>query len=360
MSPLSVVIFAFSLISAVDYLLGNKLGLGAEFKRGFYVMGSLALSMIGMIVIAPWLATSLDSVFDWVYENLHIDPSILATSILANDMGGEPLANAIARDPEIGMFNGLVVGAMMGATVCYTIPLTMETVDKKHHRELALGLLCGVVTVPIGCLVSGLIRGLPIKALLIDLLPLVILAAVIAVGVVFFQNASVKVFKAVGFLVKALIVAGLMIGILNSLADEPVFEGFASLDKGAVTCLNACVVMSGMFPFFSLLSKLFSKVAVKIARRFGMTTVGVMGLPSALAAGLNTVSVMNDMNDKDIMLNAAFLVSPQSLFAGHLAYTMITDKSYVFPVMAGKTVAGIFALIFAAFLYEKLYHKKNA
>ena len=56
MSIITIIGIMFGTSGAIDCILGNKLGLGEEFERAFYLLGTLALSMIGMIVIAPVIA----------------------------------------------------------------------------------------------------------------------------------------------------------------------------------------------------------------------------------------------------------------------------------------------------------------
>ena len=44
----------FMAIGAVDRILGGPLGLGEQFEEGITAMGSLALSMVGIICRARW------------------------------------------------------------------------------------------------------------------------------------------------------------------------------------------------------------------------------------------------------------------------------------------------------------------
>lgn len=53
MNALTIVILIFSLIGAVDYLIGNKFSIGKEFEKAFSLFCPMALSMLGMIVVAP-------------------------------------------------------------------------------------------------------------------------------------------------------------------------------------------------------------------------------------------------------------------------------------------------------------------
>lgn len=82
----------FLILGAVDRIFGSRLGLGAEFEAGILSFGSLALSMLGIIVLAPVLADVLRPVVVPVYRFLGADPGMFPGSILANDMGGAPLS----------------------------------------------------------------------------------------------------------------------------------------------------------------------------------------------------------------------------------------------------------------------------
>ena len=92
MNAISFIMLIFAVLGAFDRLIGNKLKLGAEFERGFLILGPVTLSMLGMIVIAPALSVWLEPVFEGFYNLFGIDPSIISASLLANDMGGAALS----------------------------------------------------------------------------------------------------------------------------------------------------------------------------------------------------------------------------------------------------------------------------
>ena len=98
MSPheiLIAIMAAFAVLGALDRIFGNRIGLGPEFENGILSLGSLALSMVGIISLAPVLAGLLRPVVVPVYRVLGADPAMFAGTILANDMGGAPLAKAV-------------------------------------------------------------------------------------------------------------------------------------------------------------------------------------------------------------------------------------------------------------------------
>ena len=136
----------FMVIGAVDRILGGRLGLGAQFEEGITAMGSLALSMVGIICLAPVLSRVLGPVVTPVYRLLGADPAMFAGTILANDMGGASLAQELAQTPEAGQFAGLIVASMLGATVVFTIPVGLGIIQAEDRPYLASGVLAGVIT----------------------------------------------------------------------------------------------------------------------------------------------------------------------------------------------------------------------
>ena len=110
-------------------------------RWGIKLLGTLALSMIGMLVIAPVLATWLSPALQAAASILPFDPSVVPASLFAIDMGGAPLARELAVDPVLGDFNGVVVASMMGCTVSFTVPFVLGAVKKEQYSEVPVGLL---------------------------------------------------------------------------------------------------------------------------------------------------------------------------------------------------------------------------
>ena len=355
MNPLTIIMVAFALLGALDRIFGSRFGLGKEFERGFMMLGPAALSMIGMLVLAPVLADWLKPALQAMAGVLPIDPSVIPAMLFANDMGGEPLANAVAVDPKIGAFNGLVVSSMMGCTVSFTVPFALSTVPKAHHKETLIGLLCGIVTIPVGCLVGGLIAGVPIITLLLDLLPLLLFSGLIAMGLLKVPSVCVKIFAAIGFLIKALITVGLAIGIFTLLTGIDLLPGAASFESAAEIVFRACAVMSGAFPMLFCVSKLLRRPFAAIGRKMQVNESSMTGLVSMLASSAVTFDMIKDMNPKGRVLNSAFAVSAAFLFAAHLAYTLAVDPSYLPAVMIGKVVAGASAFALTLLIYNRIF-----
>lgn len=116
---------AFAGLGALDRIFGNRFGIGQEFENGIQAMGSLALAMVGIVCLAPVLATVLRPVVVPVFRFLGADPAMFAGSILACDMGGGPLARELTTDPQAAALGGVITGSMLGATIVFTIPVAL-------------------------------------------------------------------------------------------------------------------------------------------------------------------------------------------------------------------------------------------
>ena len=102
-----------TLIGGLDRLFGNKFGLGEQFEEGFNALGPLALGMVGIVTLAPVIANLLGPVIIPVFGWIGADPAMFAI-ILANDMGGYPLAMELAQSEQAGLLSGLIVASMLG------------------------------------------------------------------------------------------------------------------------------------------------------------------------------------------------------------------------------------------------------
>lgn len=354
MNFVSVFMAVFSVIGGIDRIIGNRFGLGERFEKGFMLLGNMALCMIGMIIISPFIADVLEPVFDVVKNVLHIDPSIIPASLFANDMGGAPLSVEIAANESIGMFNALVVSSMMGATFSYSIPYAIGVVKPEHHKDMFLGFLCGIVTIPVGCAVSGIMLNIPLTMLLGNILPLAIFSGLIAVGLTICPMICVKIFSIFGVAIKIVITIGLILGVLTFLTGVELINGLATLEEGAAICLNASAVMSGAFVFLEIVSRIISKPLKALGRKLNINETSALGFISTVASNAITFEIVNEMDKKGIVLNSAFAVSAAFVFAGHLAFTMAFNAEYLSAVIVGKLVAGFSSIILAVIIYNRM------
>ena len=229
---LIAVMAAFAAVGALDRILGNRLGLGEPFEEGILAMGTLALAMLGIISLAPVLANLLNPVVVPVYRFLGADPAMFAGTILACDMGGGALAQQMSSDPDAALLGGVLCGSMLGATIVFTIPVAMGILRQEDRPAMAKGILAGIVTIPVGVLVGGLVAGFPTLMVLKNLIPIVLIGGLIVLGLLFAEKAMIKGFGLFGKGIVALITIGLGAAIVEELTGFAIIPGMAPLSEG--------------------------------------------------------------------------------------------------------------------------------
>ena len=343
----------FMALGAVDRIIGNRFGLGEKFEEGIIAMGSLALSMIGIICLAPVLAGLLRPVVVSLYSFLGADPAMFAGTILANDMGGAPLAKELALTPEAGQFGGLIVGSMLGPTVVFTIPVALGIIRPEDHEFLARGVLAGVITIPIGGLVGGIAAGFPLMMVLKNLIPIVLIAVLIALGLAFIPNGMVKGFQVFGRFVIIVITVGLAAAIVEALTGITLIPGMNPIEEGYATVGGIAIVLAGAFPLVFVITKVFRKPLMRLGHLLGMNDIAAAGLVATLANNIPMFQMMGDMDRRGKIINVAFAVSAAFVFGDHLGFTAGFDAAMIFPMIVGKLVGGVTAVAAAMLLTRK-------
>lgn len=353
MNILTIIILVFSILGAIDWLFGNKIGIGKEFEKGFTLFGSMALAMLGMIVFAPAIGVWLTPFFDVFYDVFKIDPSIIPSLLFANDMGGMQLSQSVCKNEIIGNYNAFITSSMMGCVVSYTIPFSLSIVKKEQYNNLFFGLICGIVTIPIGCFVAGLCCGINTFDVLLNLLPIIIISVIVGISLIIFPKVCIKCFTFFGYFIKTISLIGLVCAIFTFLTKIEINPYFDSLENASFICVNACITLSGTLPLMYIISKLLDRPFRKLGSIMGINKESAVSFLGSLVTNGSTFSMMEQMDEKGIVLNAAFSVSASFVFGGHLALTLAYNADYAFPMIIGKIVSGLCALLLALLLFKK-------
>lgn len=343
----------FMVLGAADRIIGNRFGLGEKFEEGVTAMGSLALAMIGIICLAPVLADVLRPAVVPFYRLLGADPAMFAGTILANDMGGAPLAKELALTEEAGQFGGLIVGSMLGPTIVFTIPVGLGIIRAEDRPALATGVLAGVITIPIGSFAGGLAAGFPVGMVARNLIPIVLFAVLIALGLAFIPQGMVKGFQVFGRIVVILITIGLAAGIVQALTPLTLIPGLAPIEEGVAIVGDIAIVLAGAFPLVFVITKVFRKPLMALGRALGMNEVAAAGMVATLANNIPMFQMLHDMDSRGKIINVAFAVSAAFVFGDHLGFTAGFDDTMIFPMIVGKLVGGVTAVAAALFLTRK-------
>lgn len=357
MNFLTLIILIFSLLGALDKILGNRFGLGKEFERSFFLFGNQALSSLGILILAPAIGAMLTPAFQSFYNFFGIDPSVIPALIFANDIGGATLSLALTQTPSIGLYNAFIVASMMGCVISYTIPVASSMVDASQHKDMFLGFLCGIATIPVGCIAVGFWCGLTFLQIIVTLLPLILLSILLAVGLLLAPDLSVRILRGFGKGIQVLSLVGLALGIYTFFVGKAPIPHMATLESSALICVRACVTLSGSFPLVFVLGKLLNKPATFLGKKLGINNSSAMGFLPSLVSNTTTFGFMKDMDPRGVVLNSAFGVSAAFVFGAHLAFTMAINPDYVPPMIVAKLISGVASVLLALLVCKKQKQK---
>ena len=375
-SVVMLIMMIFMLVGAIDKIMGNKFGYGEEFENGFNAIGGLAMSMAGVVAAAPLLADVLGPIITPVYTAIGADASMFATTLLACDMGGYPLAMQMAANESIGSFAGLILGTMMGPTIVFTIPVALGIISKEDRDYLGAGVLAGMITIPVGCFVGGVAMNamtdysMGIGEIAINLVPVIVIAALIVAGLWFAPAKMIAGFNVFGAGVTIVITALTAIAVFQQITGImlPYFDvmsvddgsGLSPLNQGLLVCGQIGIVLIGAFPMVKWITKTFGGALEKVGKALGINETSSAGMVANLANNIAMFNIMGDMDPKGKLLNVAFSVSAAFVIGDHLGFTAGVDQTMVTPVIIGKLVGGITAILVANILAPKLLAKIDA
>lgn len=381
----------FMLIAAVDRILsqfggsarflgkfGKSIeGSGGQFEEGFMAMGALGLAMVGMTALAPVLAHVLGPVIIPVYEMLGANPSMFAGTLLACDMGGFFLAKELAGgDVAAWLYSGLILGSMMGPTIVFSIPVALGIIEPSDRRYLALGVLAGIVTIPIGCIAGGLvamysgvqINGQPVEftfaLILMNMIPVLIVAVLVALGLKFIPEKMINGFQIFAKFLVALITLGLAAAVVKFLLGWELIPGLDPIfmapgDKpgevmraieviGSISC-----VLLGAYPMVLLLTRWFEKPLMSVGKVLNMNNIAAAGMVATLANNIPMFGMMKQMDTRGKVINCAFAVSAAFALGDHLGFAAANMNAMIFPMIVGKLIGGVTAIGVAMMLVPK-------
>lgn len=342
------ILFAlFAVAGGVDYILSNRFGLGKAFERGITTMGPLALTMTGMMVLAPLLADLLSPVILPLFDLMGVDPAMFAGSLLACDMGGAPLADRLALDPEGALLGGMVCSSLLGVTITFTIPVSMGMLRAEDRPYAAKGILCGIITVPMGIFVGGLVAGIAPLKVLHNLLPTLLPALLIALGLWRCERVIIKLFGWFGRIMTAVSVLGLLLALFQKLTGWVLLSSLAPVEDAIFVVGEIALLLAGAFPMMHLIAKLLNRPLLALGRKLGVNAVSVTGLLTTTVNSIATFDTVKDMDPRGKVLNMAFAVSAAFVFGDHLAFAGGWNPEAIPAMMAAKLTAGVTALALA-------------
>lgn len=333
-------------LGGVDLMLGNKFGYGEKFENGFKMLGPVALAMAGIICLAPVLSAVLGTLVNPLCQLLQMDPGIFG-SILAIDMGGCQLAVDLAKDPNFGLFSGVIVSSIFGCTIVFSIPVGVGFIAENDRPYFTKGILLGLSTLPVSILVSALMLRLSLGSVLWNCMPVLLISLLLAVGVIRKPEAMMKGFQTFAKLIKVIAILGLTLAAVTHLTGIPLLKNLLPLQDAMKTVSAICIVMLGSMPMAELLQRLLKVPFGIICDTTGLNGATTTGLLLGLVSATPALAMIPQMNRRGQVVASACLVSCVCSFGAHFAYANNLYPEMVPAMLAAKLLGGLLGGILA-------------
>ena len=343
---LMILIAAGVVLGGVDRLRGNKWGFGDKFEAGFMLLGSMALSMAGMICLTPVLAQWLEKIIVPLYRLIGVDPAMFG-SLLAIDMGGYQLSMNLAENPVLGSYAGLVVASIFGCTIVFLIPVGMGMIPKADQPFFAQGIMGGLAAMPVGLVAGGMLCGLSILTCLHQNLPIFLLAALLLLGLCKIPRKMVKGFCLLAEGIRWIVTIGLVLAAVEYLTGWNPIPGMTPIQDAMGTVSIISVVLLGSLPLAELIRRVLVRPFAWLGNKLGMKPQSLTGMLVGLVSALPTLSMYEDMDDRGKVASGAFLVSGTSLLAAHMAFVVSTEPPMLGAMIVAKLVGALVGVLLA-------------
>lgn len=369
------VIMACALAGAVAAAVRPDSELGQEFVTGIDSIGPIFLPSAGILAAAPFLTAFVSNVFGPLFGALGADPAMAATTIVAVDMGGYQLADALAQTRE-GWIMAMVTGYMAGATIVFTIPVALKMLEKRDQKYLALGAMSGFLAIPVGVFVASAVialtnpviretvstnseatyqMALGFGQILRNLVPLTAICVALAAGLKLAPDAMIRGFVAFGRALDAVLkivfvlaVIEYFTGALTALFGSSPLDPIIADDENSFRALEVAgaigIMLCGAFPMVYLIRRYLSGPLGKLGQAVGLSADATAGLLAASANVLALLGMVKDMRARDKVLCLSYGVCAAFLFGDHLSFTANFQPTLIVPVLLGKLSAGICAI----------------
>ena len=375
-----------AVIGGVAAVIDGERGLGREFMQGLYSIGPIFVPVAGIMASVPYLSSVIEQLLGPAFAAIGADPAVAATTLIAVDMGGYKLAEVLAASHETWIL-AMIVGYMAGATIIFSIPVGLAMLAREDQPYLALGVMAGILSVPVGVAVSGLLLivqqpsirttvsadpqaataelALDAGTLAANLLPLTLTVIAIAVGLRLFPQFMIRGFILFARLMDALIKLVLVAVIVEYFTGacsqamayfgwtwrfDPIIADTADPFRALEIAGYIGIMLAGAFPMVYLIQRYLARPMRRLGGWIGLEPNGAAGLLATTANVLAMYRLVAAMRPEDKVLSIAFAVCGAFLFGDHLAFTTNFQPALTVPILVGKLAGGMAGFALARWL----------
>ena len=349
-----MILLCFSLIGFIDLVFDLHLGLKDEFNQGLATMGSLSLSMLGILTVGVvFIQSHIDTITSFT-SFLPFDPSVIFGAFLPPDMGGYSISSEIASSTKMLFLNGVLLSSIMGQTITFQIPVFAGALESKEHPLLFQSFIYGIIVIPVGLLLGGVLIGLDFSTLLINWLPILLLCGLIAVFMKLASSIMIRIFSIFAKIIQYITYLLFLIAVVGYLFPSYAYVEVTLLQETMLTILKMGLIVAGSLVLSKIVLRYFGTVIKKVADRLGINEVAMIGLILSFATSLAMLPLYNKMDHKGKMINGAFSVSGAYFMGGQLAYISSMQSGSIITIyIVTKLICGFLSILVVCLLTKK-------
>lgn len=375
------VIMFFVGVGALAAIRDDRQGLGGEFVAGIHTIGQLFIPIAGVMASVPFLTVLIEKTAGPLFGALGADPAMAATSVLSVDMGGYQLTHALAVSKESWIM-AAINGFLLGPHVVFTIPVALALLPKSEHKYLALGMMAGIISIPVGLLAVVFlinVMGMPIRSdisttaapdyllqfdlatVATNIAPLLIVVLLLATGLRFVPNLMIKGFMTFGRCADAAMKTvlalsiiqystGVFTGLLGHWGFDPIIADAKDQFRALEICGYIALMLSGAFPMVYCVQKYLSKPLAVLGSKLGLSAIGSAGIVATTANPLALFRLIPDMSPRDKVMTIAYTCCGAWVLGDALAFIANFQPTLIVPLMLGKIFGAVVGLGLAVWL----------
>lgn len=388
---ITYIIMACCVVGGVAYIINDQSELGQAFNDGLHAMANMFIPICGLMASVPFLKVFITNVVGPVFGLFGGDPVVAAAIIMPPDCGSFALATEIGQSADLFPMI-IAIGFMCASTIAFNVPIGLSMLDKEDHKYLALGTMSGFLSVPFGVLITSIIvmfthpairstftsMGDPdhvvmltIGMIMRNMIPLVVICVLLALGLKFFPNGMVKGFMVFGKLMTGsltlVVVAcilqhytGIFSTVFGSWGFDPIMADEENIFRAVELLGTIAMMLTGAFPMVTLIRKYLSKPLERLGRLAGLEAAGSVGLVACLPNGLAMFPFVKEMRPQDKVVALAFLACGGYCLGDFLAFNVNFQPNLLIPVFIGQLAGGIIGILFAKLLAVPQVNKMEA
>lgn len=329
------IMLVFAAAGLLDEILGGKLGLMPNFEKGLATMGGLAMSTVGFYAIGvTYVQTHAEAIAE-AAKHMPFDPALIPSCLLA-------------ATPALAAFTGAMVAGSLGMTVGYQLPVFLAAVRKDEIGELMRGFIFGLIAIPSGLAVGGLMLGLPVRQLFFNMIPVLVLCMVLIAAFVLVPALTMKIMIFLGNAIRIFSFLLFGVAVFGIFMPKYAVVEDALIEEMLFMVLRMVIAACGGLVLSQVALKRLQKPIQRIGAILGINEEAVVGLFLSFIQSLAMLPLFSKMDKRGKVLNAAFSVAGAYVVGGQMTLVAsLIPGNWVIAYMISKVLSGGLAVVLA-------------